>query len=134
MPDGTRWNFHSRLPRTIVCPALLPPWKRTTASARSASRSVTFPLPSSPHWAPTITMPGTVEEFSRAAPPPRARSCGVSGRGGVVRIPSACAGRAAGDLVGDATRVAAEERQELAHPLEPRHDPLAELLGQFVAA
>src|SRR6185437_16787943 len=45
-------------PRTIVCPALLPPWKRTTASARSASRSVTFPFPSSPHWAPTNTIPG----------------------------------------------------------------------------
>src|SRR5437016_1901826 len=29
-----------------------------TTSARSASRSVTFPLPSSPHWAPTTTSPG----------------------------------------------------------------------------
>src|SRR3954465_15609569 len=27
-------------------------------SARSASRSVTFPFPSSPHWAPTTTKPG----------------------------------------------------------------------------
>src|SRR5580658_6409493 len=58
MPDGTRWNFHSWRPRTIVWPALLPPWKRTMASARSASRSVTLPLPSSPNWAPTITIPG----------------------------------------------------------------------------
>ena len=39
-------------------PALLPPWKRTTASPCSASRSVILPLPSSPHWAPTITIPG----------------------------------------------------------------------------
>src|ERR671933_760736 len=30
-----------------------------TTSACSASRSVTFPLPSSPHWAPTTTSPGT---------------------------------------------------------------------------
>src|SRR5919202_6163017 len=30
-----------------------------TTSARSASRSVTLPLPSSPHWAPTTTSPGT---------------------------------------------------------------------------
>ena len=25
IPDGMRWNFHSSSPRTIVCPALLPP-------------------------------------------------------------------------------------------------------------
>src|SRR6202035_4196111 len=42
----------------MVWPALLPPWKRTTASACSASRSVIFPFPSSPHWAPTMTIPG----------------------------------------------------------------------------
>ncbi len=35
-----------------VWPALWPPWKRTTMSARLASQSTTFPLPSSPHWAP----------------------------------------------------------------------------------
>src|SRR3954452_10966714 len=29
-----------------------------TTSARSASRSVILPLPSSPHWAPTTTNPG----------------------------------------------------------------------------
>src|SRR5919107_6272319 len=57
MPDGIRWNLNVSPLRTIVWPALLPPWKRTTASACSASRSVIFPLPSSPHWAPTITMP-----------------------------------------------------------------------------
>ena len=58
IPDGIRWSFHVWPSRTIVWPALFPPWKRTTASARSASRSVTFPLPSSPHWAPMITSPG----------------------------------------------------------------------------
>src|SRR3954454_24167819 len=42
----------------MVWPALLPPWKRITTSAVSASRSVTLPFPSSPHWAPTITSPG----------------------------------------------------------------------------
>ncbi len=59
IPDGIRWNLNVSPSRTIVWPALLPPWKRTTASARSASRSVIFPFPSSPHWAPTMTMPGT---------------------------------------------------------------------------
>src|SRR5579883_2459664 len=37
---------------TSVWPALCPPWKRTTTSARSLSQSTIFPLPSSPHWAP----------------------------------------------------------------------------------
>src|SRR5262249_27419319 len=40
----------------MVCPALLPPWYRATTSLRSARRSTTFPLPSSPHWAPTTTV------------------------------------------------------------------------------
>src|SRR6185369_13265165 len=35
-----------------VWPALWPPWKRTTTSARSESQSTILPLPSSPHWAP----------------------------------------------------------------------------------
>src|SRR5262245_51900841 len=37
---------------TRVWPALCPPWKRTTSSARSESQSTILPLPSSPHWAP----------------------------------------------------------------------------------
>src|SRR5688500_15590049 len=57
MPDGIRWNLNVSPSRTIVWPALLPPWKRTTRSACSASRSTTLPFPSSPHWAPTITRP-----------------------------------------------------------------------------
>src|SRR3954466_12107445 len=58
MPDGMRWNFHVSPAWMIVWPALLPPWKGTTTSACSARRSMTLPLPSSPHWAPTITVPG----------------------------------------------------------------------------
>src|ERR1700734_4570193 len=42
-------------PITSVCPALWPPWKRTTACARSVSRSTTLPLPSSPHCKPITT-------------------------------------------------------------------------------
>src|SRR5215208_198399 len=49
----------------IVCPALFPPWKRITRSAFSARRSVIFPLPSSPHWAPMMTMPGISESSLR---------------------------------------------------------------------
>src|SRR3954447_3064508 len=50
----------------MVWPALLPPWKRTTTSAFSASRSVILPLPSSPHWAPTMTIDGmAVASLSR---------------------------------------------------------------------
>ena len=40
---------------TSVWPALWPPWKRTTTSARSDSQSTIFPLPSSPHCEPTTT-------------------------------------------------------------------------------
>src|SRR3954451_13716314 len=36
-----------------------------TTSARSAIRSVTLPLPSSPHWAPTTTSPGMSETLFR---------------------------------------------------------------------
>ena len=43
----------SRPSTTSVWPALLPPWKRTTRSARGASQSTSLPLPSSPHCAPT---------------------------------------------------------------------------------
>src|SRR3712207_9026683 len=41
-----------------VCPALLPPWQRTTYGTRPPSRSVALPLPSSPHWAPISTTAG----------------------------------------------------------------------------
>src|SRR5487761_1063878 len=51
-PDGSRLKRYSTLPMTSVWPALCPPWKRTTTSARSLSQSTIFPLPSSPHWAP----------------------------------------------------------------------------------
>src|SRR5215510_7981703 len=37
---------------TSVWPALWPPWKRTTTSARSDSQSTILPLPSSPHCEP----------------------------------------------------------------------------------
>src|SRR5690606_12157250 len=40
---------------TSVWPALWPPWKRTTTSARSESQSTILPLPSSPHCEPTTT-------------------------------------------------------------------------------
>src|SRR5579871_4966332 len=53
----------------MVCPALLPPWKPTTASARSPIRSVIFPLPSSPHWAPTMTIPGIAAPSVRTVGP-----------------------------------------------------------------
>src|SRR5438046_5301393 len=54
-PDGTRCSTVFTPPTTSVCPALAPPWKRTTTSAHEVKRSTIFPLPSSPHWAPTMT-------------------------------------------------------------------------------
>src|SRR6266852_4371679 len=54
-PDGTRCKTVFTPPTTSVCPALAPPWKRTTTSAHEVKRSTIFPFPSSPHWAPTMT-------------------------------------------------------------------------------
>src|SRR5271154_6320365 len=54
-PDGSSDRLYSTLPMTSVWPALWPPWKRTTTSARLDSQSTIFPLPSSPHWTPTTT-------------------------------------------------------------------------------
>jgi len=52
MPEGSRLSLKVRPPMTRVWPALWPPWKRTTTSARSLSQSTILPLPSSPHWEP----------------------------------------------------------------------------------
>src|SRR5712671_7868358 len=60
-PEGNRLSLYSTLLMTRVWPALCPPWKRTTTSARSDSQSTILPLPSSPHCAPiTATLPISV--------------------------------------------------------------------------
>src|SRR3954467_12726243 len=69
-----RWDFHITPPPPIVRPALLPPWKRITRSAFLASRSVTLPLPSSPHCAPTMTKPAMSSRSVRADPASPART------------------------------------------------------------
>src|SRR3954469_20177533 len=55
MPLGTRCSAVFTPLITSVCPALWPPWKRTTPCAISVSQSTSLPLPSSPHWVPTTT-------------------------------------------------------------------------------
>src|ERR1700687_3653818 len=50
-----RWRTVFSPPTTSVCPALFPPWNRTTTCACSVSKSTTLPFPSSPHCAPTTT-------------------------------------------------------------------------------
>src|SRR5258708_18474351 len=55
MPEGTRCNTVFLPPITSVCPALCPPWKRTTPWAWSVSQSTTLPLPSTPHGVPMTT-------------------------------------------------------------------------------
>ena len=60
-----RWNayvFSMRsgpMGTTIVCPALLLPAQRTQMSKLTESMSASFPLPSSPHRAPQMTMTAT---------------------------------------------------------------------------
>src|ERR1700730_13132411 len=65
MPLGSSWNLNSPSSVTTVWPALLPPWLRIAMSARSASRSMILPLPSSPHIPPTTMM--TIAEARLAA-------------------------------------------------------------------
>src|SRR5471032_3087986 len=55
MPEGISRRIVFLPLITSVCPALCPPWKRTTQSAWSVSQSTTLPLPSSPHWVPITT-------------------------------------------------------------------------------
>src|SRR5712691_5685269 len=69
MPEGISRSFRRCSPAWIVCPALLPPWHRTTRSHRRARRSMAFPLPSSPHCVPTRIVTGT----SRFYPGPSRR-------------------------------------------------------------
>src|SRR3989454_12030764 len=57
-PAGTRVRTVFSPVTTSGWPALLPPWKRTTTSAPAARRSTTFPLPSSPHCVPMMTVAG----------------------------------------------------------------------------
>src|ERR1700735_3555273 len=115
MPEGIRCSFHSSSPLTIVCPALLPPWKRTTASPFSASRSVIFPFPSSPHWAPPTTIPGIASSVY----------AGVGRSGGVrAHVVSVSFGPEHAPLVlSEQTEWLAADRQQ------PRKCPLAELLS-----
>src|SRR5919108_5052861 len=105
-----RWNLYTSPPRTIVCPALLPPWKRITRSACSASRSVTLPFPSSPHWAPKTTIPGTTESVGASAASAERRPR---------RIPALA-------------QVWAEERQLIGHLHEARDRAAADLLLERV--
>src|SRR5688572_11719746 len=77
-----------------------------TASACSARRSTTLPFPSSPHWAPTTTMPGMP-----------LRECTRCLRRRAVLAPV----------------VVAEERQGVAADLDdPRHGPGPDLLGELL--
>src|SRR5262245_18637269 len=67
IPEGIVCNTYFSRPTTTVCPALLPPEKRTTTFTCGVITSTTLPLPSSPHWAPITTMLGMM-----------APSCGFS--------------------------------------------------------
>src|SRR3954466_10040823 len=118
MPDGMRWNFHVSPAWMIVWPALWPPWKRTTTSARSARRSMTLPLPSSPHWAPTITVPGI--------------SLGSVGGARLRHVPADRRRHRAGlldQVIGLTPEVRADDREHRAHLLQARDRALVDLLG-----
>src|SRR5262245_35423683 len=58
IPEGIVCSTYFSRPTTTVCPALLPPEKRTTTFTWGVITSTTLPLPSSPHCAPITTMFG----------------------------------------------------------------------------
>src|SRR4051794_3139547 len=129
-----RWNFHVTPSRTIVCPALFPPWKRMTRSAFSAMRSVILPLPSSPHWAPTITMPA-IRACSLRGPPRRTGAGLAVGKRLVLPCGRGGGRRAVRQAVRDATLVVAVQVHRLAaHLPQPRHGAVADLRAQIVVA
>ena len=49
IPDGSSASLKTLPSMTSVCPALWPPWNRTTTSASFDNQSTILPLPSSPH-------------------------------------------------------------------------------------
>src|SRR5207237_91258 len=78
MPEGMRWKaYFLSSPEgwriLTVWPALEPPFQRMAKSKCSVRRSTILPLPSSPHWRPTMEVL------------PRERSAEVSGEAGAER-------------------------------------------------
>src|SRR6267142_1668714 len=61
MPEGIVCRTYFSRPTTTVWPALFSPAYRATTFTWGASRSTTFPLPSSPHCVPTTTMLGMAQ-------------------------------------------------------------------------
>mmetsp|Transcript_36669 Transcript_36669/g.95338 ORF Transcript_36669/g.95338 Transcript_36669/m.95338 type:complete len:227 (-) Transcript_36669:2-682(-) len=55
MPQGNKWKAYFLPSTTNVWPAFAPPLKRAQTCASFAMMSTNFPLPSSPHCAPSTT-------------------------------------------------------------------------------
>src|SRR6185369_13222167 len=112
-----------------VWPALWPPWKRTTTSARSDSQSTIFPLPSSPHCEPTTTTLAMNYPSSRCccAAEPGERQASITARVRLrnLSLPSAALSRMQVQRfspAGPFTRQVSEPTvEEPAVPLSPRH-------------
>src|SRR5260221_12877831 len=133
MPEGTRCNTVFLPPITSVCPALCPPWKRTTPWAWSVSQSTTLPLPSSPHWVPmTTTFLAIVSALARIAHGPLAAALhelalafGLSALRRVPRKPyhdDLARGSQLADRRGEA-RIAGVRRANCGRPRLVRRDP-----------
>src|SRR5918911_108891 len=86
-----------------------------TTSAFSAIRSVTFPLPSSPHWAPTTTRPGM-----------RLLQLGGAARGGRIQP------RAGLRALAAASQIVSHDWNGDAHLTQPGHDARSDLLLELL--
>ena len=84
-PEGSSASLNTLPSMTSVWPALWPPWKRTTTSARADSQSTILPLPSSPHWAPTTTTPAMTHSVHKRGDKGRNWLRNARGRFGPIR-------------------------------------------------
>src|SRR5512141_1703365 len=108
MPEGISRSTVFRPPMTSVCPALCPPWNRTTPCACSVSQSTTLPLPSSPHWVPMTTT------FFPIPSRPRLLACNDPGQLAQVQREAGGGTRAAERLADAVVATAVADRRRLA--------------------
>src|SRR6266566_3079925 len=117
MPEGTRCSTVFLPPITSVCPALCPPWKRTTPWAWSVSQSTTLPLPSSPHWVPmTTTFLATASALAQLAYQPLAAALHEL----AVAVGPGARGRVPGELDRDDLPAGSQLAARGWRPLPPR--------------
>src|SRR5438034_673621 len=116
IPEGIRCRIYFTPRWRTVWPALLPPWLRTTISARAVSTSMILPLPSSPHCIPIKIVFAMETRNGQKISQHLLARCWACGCGGL-RARTACSGWLRS---GSLTSSLACERSGRAHLLKRR--------------